>query len=309
MYRILKKALHLIRTPERIEIQSRVAAAYARAAATAAARVVDPALPLTWEFSGFSQHGEDGILDYLCSQMRERNRFFIEIGSADGLQNCSAWLAYARRYGGVMVEGSSRLSKRCARVLREMRCHNIVALQAFVNHDEIDRWIDACPYSDPDVFILDIDGIDYHIMEAVLALGKMPKVIVVEYNSAFGPECAITVPYSARFSRNTAHPSGLYYGASIAAWRSLLGRRGYRFVTVDSNGVNAFFLRPECFPDGFADGLHGLAFQENLSDLNAATKATWERQSGWVTPRRDWQRQFELIRDLDYDDVSGEIDG
>ena len=309
MYQMLKKALHLVRTPERIEIQSRVAAAYARAAATAAARVVDPARPLSWEFSGFSQHGEDGILDYLCSQRLERNRFFIEIGASDGLQNCSAWLAFARRYGGVMVEGDPRLSKRCARVLREMRCHNSLAIQSFVNREELYRWIGACPYNDPDVFILDIDGIDYYIMEAVLALVKRPKVIVVEYNSAFGPDRAITVPYSPRFSRKTAHPSGLYYGASIAAWRALLGRHGYRFVTVDSNGVNAFFLRPECFSDGFAEGLRGLAFQENLSDLNAATKPTWDRQSGWVTPRRDWQRQFELIRDLDYYDVSGGLDG
>lgn len=308
MYRIMKKALHFIRTPERIEIQSRVAAAFARAAATASARTVDSTRPLTWEFSGFSQHGEDGIVDYLCSRMLERNRFFMEIGSADGLQNCSAWLAFARRYGGVMVEGDPRLSKRCRKVLREMRCHNILAIQSFVNREELGQWIDSCPYDDPDVFMLDIDGIDYYIMEAVLGLGKVPKLIVVEYNSAFGPDKAITVPYNARFSRKTAHPSGLYYGASIAAWRVLLGRHGYRFVTVDSNGVNAFFIRPECFPDGFADGLHGLTFQENLSDLNAATKSTWDRQSGWATPPRNWQRQFERIRDLDYNEVSGDLD-
>lgn len=161
-----------------------------------------------------------------------------------------------------------------------------------------------CPYRDPDVFILDIDGIDYSILEAVLSLGFAPKLIAVEYNSAFGPERAITVPYDSHFSRRSAHPSRLYYGASIAAWRALLGRNGYRFVTVDSNGVNAFFIRPEGFPAGFSEGLEGLAFQDNLSDRNGATEDV-RRQGDWCTPPRDWKAQFELIRDLDYVDVSG----
>ncbi len=303
MYRMLKKALHLLRTPERLEIQARVAAAYARAAATAATRAVDPTRPLSWEFSGFSQHGEDGILDYLCSRMLERNHFFVEIGSADGLQNCSAWLAFARRYGGVMVEGDPRLSARCKRVFREMHCHNVSAVRALVDRDNIDRIMKRCPYRDLDVLILDIDGIDYHILEAVLSLGFAPKVVVVEYNSAFGPERAITVPYDPHFSRKAAHPTRLYYGASLGAWHALLGGRGYRFVTVESNGVNAFFIRSDCFSDGFADTLDGLTFQDNLSDRNGATEDV-RRAGDWCTPLRDWRSQFELIHDQEFVDVS-----
>lgn len=303
MYRIMKKAMHLLRTPERLEIQSRVAAAYARAAATAATREVDPSRPLSWEFSGFSQHGEDGIVDYLCSRMLERNRFFVEIGSADGLQNCSAWLAFARRYGGVMVEGDPRLSARCRRVIREMHCHNVSAVRELVDRGNIAKLMKRCPYRDPDVFILDIDGIDFHVLEAVLSLGFAPKLIVVEYNSAFGPDRAITVPYNPRFSRRSAHPSRLYYGAAIAAWRALLARNGYRFVTVDSNGVNAFFIQSESFPAEFADSIEGVAFQDNLSDRNGATEDR-RIQGDWSTPLRDWKTQFECIRDLDYVDVS-----
>jgi hypothetical protein len=303
MYRIMRKTLHMLRTPERLEIQARVAAAYARAAATAATRDVDPTRPLSWEFSGFSQHGEDGIIDYLCSRMLERNRFFVEIGSADGLQNCSAWLAFARRYGGVMVEGDPRLSARCKRVLREMSCHNVSAVRELVDRDNVEKLMKRCPYRDPDVLILDIDGIDYYVLEAVLSLGFTPGIVVVEYNSAFGPDRAITVPYDARFSRKSAHPTRLYYGASLGAWHALLGGRGYRFVTVDSNGVNAFFVRPDCFPEGFADSLDGLAFQDNLSDRNGATEDV-RRAGDWCASLRDWKSQFELIRDLEIVDVS-----
>ena len=69
----------------RIELQSRISTAMSRAAATASRRLIDPLVPLTWEFAGFSQHGEDGILDYLCDRIFEPNRLFFEIGAADGL--------------------------------------------------------------------------------------------------------------------------------------------------------------------------------------------------------------------------------
>jgi hypothetical protein len=54
----------------RVEIQGKMQLAFARAAATAGIRVIDPANPESWEFSGFSQHGEDGIIDYLIGQMK-----------------------------------------------------------------------------------------------------------------------------------------------------------------------------------------------------------------------------------------------
>jgi len=111
----------------RRETDMRIAAALSRAAATATIRSIDPTDPASWEFAGFSQHGEDGILDYLCSCMVSRNRFFFEIGSADGLENCTAWLAHARGYGGVMVEGDPVLLERCRKSL-EGRIWNVHAV-------------------------------------------------------------------------------------------------------------------------------------------------------------------------------------
>ena len=78
-------------------------------------RQVDLTQPQTWEFSAFSQNGEDGVLDILRKQLIESNRYFIEIGSADGMQNNSSWLVVAEQYAGLMVEGDSRLSERARR--------------------------------------------------------------------------------------------------------------------------------------------------------------------------------------------------
>ena len=144
-----------------------MATAFSRAAATAATRVIDPGDPISWEFSGFSQHGEDGIIDYLCSRLKERNQYFFEIGSADGLQNCSAWLAFARGYAGVMVEGNPDLSA-CCRTVLEGRAWNIEAVNLMVDRDNISGLLKMCPHRDPDVFIIDIDGIDYYVAREVL---------------------------------------------------------------------------------------------------------------------------------------------
>ncbi len=46
-------------------------------------------------------------------------------------------------------------------------------------------------------------------------------------------------------------------------WRTFFASRGYRFVTVDRKGVNAFFVDPECFPADFLDSVVSLEFAEN----------------------------------------------
>ena len=132
----------------------------------------------------------------------------------------------------------------------------------------------------------------------MLADDFRPKMVVVEYNSVFGPEQAVTVPYDERFSRHAAHPSLLYYGVSVAAWRALLEPSGYVFVTVESNGVNAFFIRPECYPEGFADALQGTPFLDNRSDKNGATAVSVDSGGDGIVPARDWQSQFALIQHL-----------
>ena len=70
---------------------------------------------------------------------------------------------------------------------------------------------------------------------------------------------------------------------SVAGWRNFFAQHGYRFVTVDRKGVNAFFVDPDCFPGDFLDGIQGLAFEENRYQLSKF--------------RCDSAKQFALISD------------
>lgn len=244
--------------------------------------------PSSWEFCGFSQNGEDGIIDYLCQRITNPNRYFVEIGSADGLENNTAWLAIARKFSGLMIEGSSNLAARAAKAIPHYNL-GVKVLNCFVDKNNIQAVLNECLYQDPDLFSLDIDGVDYYILQAMLHAGFRPKIIAVEYNSAFGPEKAITVPYQDQFDYTAADASGLYYGVSVMAWRTLLEKAGYKFVTVDSNGVNAFFIDPNCFSSEFVSSLKPKYFAENFYQRQKC-KGEWTKQFAQIA-----NKPFEVI--------------
>jgi hypothetical protein len=245
-----------------IRNNQRVAISLAKGQAGRAARVVDLTRPATWEFSGLSQNGEDGIIDILRSKLRQSDRYCIEIGAAAGNENNTAWLVYVHNYNGLMIEGDADLVDQADRTL----VRNSIGLQykhMFVTLDTIQEVVRLAQGRTPDLFSLDIDGNDYHIARALFAAGFRPKIFAVEYNSAFGPDRCETIEYDPNFYFKAAHPTWLYYGVAIAAWKKLFAAQGYRFVTVDQNGVNGFFVDPQHFEAGFLDGIKGLAFAEN----------------------------------------------
>src|SRR5580704_12114877 len=95
----------------RLQAMNRISVALARAAAVGAMRQIDSTDPASWEFSAFSQNCEDGIIDYLLQNASVRNRYFIEIGISDGLECNTAWLAIAKKFSGLMIEGNAKACK------------------------------------------------------------------------------------------------------------------------------------------------------------------------------------------------------
>jgi len=72
--------------------------------------------------------------------------------------------------------------------------------------------------------------------------------LIIEYNSIFGANAKITVPYDENFMRTNAHYSNLYYGASISAITDLANKKGYSLVGSNKFGNNLFFLREDYQP-------------------------------------------------------------
>jgi hypothetical protein len=262
-----------------------------RGALTCATRNIEESDPVSWEFSAFSENGEDGITDFLLRKIISPNRYFSEIGSGNGLHNNTAYLALALKYSGLMVDGNIAHTKR-AQIIFSHTNVAVKCLSVFVNNKaDIVYILSYCTFKDPDFFSLDIDGIDYYVMKMLFEEKFFPKIICVEYNSSLGPEKSLTIPYRKNFNRLNAHPSGLYYGISVNGWKNFFSRYNYEFVTVCRNGVNAFFVRKDCFPEPFLQKIkgRGLSFAENYS--------TRERL------KCNWQEQFKMIEKMEWVEV------
>jgi hypothetical protein len=266
----------------RLQNLNRIAAGLSRAAALRAGRQTDSADPESWEFSAFSQNGEDGIIDYLLQHVRNRNRYFIEIGVEDGLECNTAWLAIARKFSGLMIEGNAQKCRKAAALYYQVNL-GVECLPSFVTKQNISGLLQAALHHDPDLFSLDIDGNDYYVAESIMNAGFRPKIFVVEYNSVFGPDRPVTIQYRDDFDFVSAHPTQLYYGVSIEGWKRFFAQHGYTFVTVDSNGVNAFFIEPGQFERSFLQGLSGYPYRENFYQLKKF--------------KQPWQELFKKIED------------
>jgi hypothetical protein len=199
---------------------------------------------LAWsEFRRYSQNGEDGILLRIFSIIGTTDRRFVEIGSGDATECNTRNLWEGWGWSGLLVEGDPEL----AAVADEGTPEHVVVRQCFVDAENIDQLIRSSGVSgDIDLLSIDIDGNDYWVWRAIDAVS--PRVVVIEYNAAFGPEVSATVPYEpdrvADFGRSLAER--VYCGASLAALVRLGSEKGYALVGCDSSGVNAFFVRRDC---------------------------------------------------------------
>jgi len=266
-----------------LSINQQITRALSKGALSNSVRILDETNPISWEFSSFSQNGEDGIIDYLIKQIKDSNKYFIEVGASNGLECNSAYLAYVQNFSGLMIDGSEDSIKIAKSISHNLGVDYHSTFFSLQNVKNIKEWTLYCS---PDLFSWDTDGNDYYFVKEVLNLGIRPKIFVVEYNSAFGPDNEITIQYDESFYYLKAHKSGLYYGCSIALWKSFFINNNYSFVTVDSRGVNAFFIDNTKFDDKFIKNLKGRIFEENFYQLKKF--------------RFGWEKQFDLIKDMPY---------
>jgi len=191
-------------------------------------------------FRLFSQNQEDGMTLDLLRRVDARNHRFVELGSGLSGGN-SAVLAAELGWSGLMVDGSAT---HIAQVQR--RFPGVTAASTWITAEGVNDLISQHGFGgDLGLLSIDLDGNDYWVWNAITVCD--PDVVVVEYNSMFGPDRAVTIPYDPAFSRGQHR--FIYYGTSLAALASLARKKGYRLVAVEPTGVNAYFLRNGCGPD------------------------------------------------------------
>jgi hypothetical protein len=193
------------------------------------------------EFRIFSQWGEDGIIQYLLGKVPIENPVFVEFGVQDYRESNTRFLLANDDWRGLVLDSGDGHRRFLASDPIGWR-HDIRAVTAFVTAENANQLISGAGVSgDVGLLSIDIDGNDYWVLRAIGCVS--PRILVVEYNSVFGRDRAVTIPYHPRFDRTRAHYSNLYFGASLAAICEAARAKGYAFVGSNSAGCNAFFVR------------------------------------------------------------------
>jgi len=194
-----------------------------------------------YEWGVFSQWGEDGIIQFLVREVEIENKTFIEFGVEDFLESNGRYLLMASDWQGFVIDGSKENISRLQNSYFYWR-HDLQSVAAFVDKENINELLKKSEFDrDLGILSVDIDGNDYHILDAINVFE--PRIIVSEFNPYFGTERAISVPYDPKFYRTEKHYSNLYFGASIKAIEHVLNGKGYTLVGTGMTGGNAYFVR------------------------------------------------------------------
>ena len=194
------------------------------------------------ELKIYSQWGEDGILDYLCHKLDLERPHFLEVGAGDFQECNSRFLVEYRNASATLVDANPELADAVKKSDLYWKSH-LFSFVTWVTTENINEIIQKAKLkmNGLDIFSLDLDGNDYWIMKEANLIDF--QVVVLEYNSIFGSEKALTIPLDQHFDRQKKNFSLLYYGASLRAYVELMDSKGFVFVGTNIVRSNAFFVR------------------------------------------------------------------
>lgn len=201
-------------------------------------------------FGVYSGGNEDGIILLLLAAAGMGNRSCVEIGAGNPRGANTTNLIINWGYRGLLIEADEAQAEVSsaffARQRRLDRSH-VTVCRAWVTVENVNDLVRDNNFDgEVGLLSLDIDGVDYWIWEALDV--ARPRLLVVEVQDIWGPDDAVTVPYTAEFGEGPASQYN-YCGASLAAWVGLNRRKGYRLVGATPDCLNAFFVRGDVAPD------------------------------------------------------------
>jgi hypothetical protein len=199
------------------------------------------------EFKVFSQWGDDGIIQWLVHNLDIPNKTFVEFGVEDYREANTRFLMMNNNWSGLVMDGSKW---NVAQIINSEYFwqYDLSASVAFITVENINSLLSSSNLgNEVGILHIDLDGNEYWIWKEIHEIS--PILVILEYNSHFGIDKAITIPYSRDFRRTNTHYSGLYFGASLLALHQLSVNKGYSFIGCNSAGNNAYFVRRDKLND------------------------------------------------------------
>ena len=204
---------------------------------------------LRFGFKAYSQNEEDGIIQEIFRRIGTINKTFIEIGVGNGLENNTLYLLL-QGWRGLWIDSSLKfvdfIKKKFSFALNN---GTLKVKLAWIHRDNVskvieDNWEES---EELDLLSLDIDGNDYHVLEAIESLNA--RVVLVEYNPKYHPP----VKWVMEHNPDHSYDGSDYFGCSLKSYEELLLTKGYKLVGCNLLGINAFFVREDLVEDRFHD--------------------------------------------------------
>ena len=199
-----------------------------------------------FEFKIFSQYGDDGIINYIISNINLYNKKFIEFGVENYEESNTRFLLEGCSWSGLILD-SSIININYIKSQSYYWKYDLKVENKLVTKKNINQILLSSDFTGKiGLLSIDIDGNDYWIWNEIKVID--PSIVIIEYNARLGDRESKTIPYEENFNRNKSNNSNIYYGASLMALYKLGKKRGYSLVATNSNGNNAYFIKNKLIP-------------------------------------------------------------
>lgn len=200
-----------------------------------------------FEFQSHSQNGEDGIIHEIFQRIGTTNKFFVEFGVGNGLQNNSAHLLLDG-WKGLWIEADDKNNENISNALEnQINSGQLILKKQFIYKNNLKTILDDIKAPiEMDMLSIDIDGNDYWVWKYLEVY--QPRLLVIEYNGALGPYLDWKMEYDEKHFWNGS--KGIRFGASLESLVKLGIEKGYSLIACNLTGVNAFFVRNDLVNKG-----------------------------------------------------------
>lgn len=207
----------------------------------------DPRTLVRFGWKAYSQNDEDGIIQEIFRRIGFKNRCFVEIGIGDGRENNTVNLLL-NGWSGVWFDLNTRAISRLrergfSSYIEEGRLRVKACRVTTNNINQLFQEM-AVP-DDVDLASIDIDGNDFWVWKSLTVV--RPRVLVIECNPTHRPPSPLIMAPDPDYGSSSTS----YHGASLKALELLGNEKGYRLVSCNLPGSNAFFVREDLIDDQF----------------------------------------------------------
>lgn len=184
-----------------------------------------------------SQGGEDGVINKILEVIGKNNPgWCVEFGACDGKRDSNTWnLINNKGWSGVLIEPEANFYHALHENYKNRS--DIHCLNRFVHWegaDSLDNIFTETPLpKDFDLLVIDIDGNDGHVFEAMQQYH--PQIVSIEFHRIINPAIRFLPPKDFSFN----------WSASLGALYDIAKSKGYELVCVIN--WNAFFVTREHF--------------------------------------------------------------